>query len=322
VAFTIPDKGEGDSNIQSMLFQEDIEVLVAGLAGIDCVLDGLAVTGGADMTPAVAKGCVLSNRTLFAIAGADVTITTADATNPRIDLIVVNSSGALAVRAGTPAAAPKPPARTANDVVIAQVYVAANDTTIGSGSIVDRRVFPQSPVAIYRNTALTTTNTTNAAIEVLNKGASGLSVPDGLLATAGRRLRVRLAGNMLLNSGTPTVRLEILYGGTTFFSDISGAATADTDRSVWFIDFALVSTGSAAQVIVGQTLLGIIAAKTAPTTGLGDVWSTAQNHGAIYNTGTVNADNANRVLSVRITFSVSNSANELVVADALVELVL
>ncbi len=121
MAWTIPDDGEGDNTLQSLLFQEYLDVLVAGIQGIDCVLSGLAITGGADMTPAVAKGAVLSNGTMFAVAAADVTIGTADATNPRLDLIVVNSSGALAVRAGTAAANPKPPARTANDVVIGVV---------------------------------------------------------------------------------------------------------------------------------------------------------------------------------------------------------
>src|SRR3990172_7004755 len=138
--WTIPDKGEGDNDIQSILFQEYLECLVAGINGIDWVLSGLAVTGGVDMTPAVAKGAVLSNKTMFAVAAADVTITTADATNPRLDLIVVTSAGALAVRAGTPAAAPKPPARTANDVIIAVVYVPAGDTAIATSQIKDMRV--------------------------------------------------------------------------------------------------------------------------------------------------------------------------------------
>src|SRR6186713_1921520 len=116
MAFSPPDAGEGDNDIQSILFQEDIDVLVAGLQGIDCVLSGLAMTGGSDMTPDVAKGAVLTNGVLKAVAAASVTVGAADGSNPRIDLVVVTSSGALAVRAGTAASAPKPPARTANDV--------------------------------------------------------------------------------------------------------------------------------------------------------------------------------------------------------------
>ena len=324
MAFTIPDKGEGDNDLQSILFQEDLEVLVAGIAGIDCVLSGLDVTGGADMTPAVAKGAVLSNRTMFAVAAADVTITTADATNPRIDLIVVNSSGALAVRAGTPAAAPKPPARTANDVVIASVYVPANDTAIATSQIKDRRVFPQYPICIYKTTAAETTNTTAAAIEALNKANSGVTIPSGLFL-AGRILRVRLHGNMLLNSGTSTARLAILYGGTTMFSDISAASVNDTDRRPFWLDFCLVAQGNSDQALGGHTQIpDITTASTAPTTGLGDAWgigtANQETQTAFSGSAAVDSDAADRLLSVQVTFSVSNSAVELVVEGATVEL--
>lgn len=323
MAFTIPDAGEGDSNIQSILFQEDLEVLVAGIAGIDCVLSGLAVTGGSDMTPAVAKGAVLSNRTMFAVAAADVTIGAADATNPRIDLIVVNSSGALAVRAGTAAAAPKPPARTANDVVIAQVYVPANDTAIGDSQIKDRRVFPQYPICIYKTTTAETTNTTASAIEALNKANSGVTIPNGLFL-AGRILRVRMYGNFLVNSGTPTLRLVVSYGGTTMFSDISSTLVADTDRRPWFLDFDLVAQGNSDQALIGAFhKTDPDTTSTAPTTGIGDAWpeaTTNEGDSVFGGSASVDSDAANRLLSVTFTFDVSNASNELVVEGATVEL--
>lgn len=174
--WTIPDKGEGDNDLQSILFQESLDVLVAGLSGVDCVVSGCAVTGGADMTPAVASGVVISNGVWFSVTGADVTISTADATNPRLDLIVVNSSGALAVRAGTPAAAPKPPARTANDVVLALVYVPASDTTIATTQITDQRVvrddIARSPVYLRQDTTYTLTSQT-AAQKLFNASTNG-----------------------------------------------------------------------------------------------------------------------------------------------------
>jgi hypothetical protein len=316
--FTIPDKGEGASDLQSILFQEYIEVLAEGTRGLNCVLSGLAVTGGADMTPAVAKGAVLSNGTMYAVAAADVTITTADATNPRLDLIVVTSAGALAVRAGTPAAAPKPPNRTANDVVIAAVYIPANDTAIATNQIIDMRVIRDRDVTLYKTTTAETTNTTAAAIEALNKANSGVTIPNGLFL-AGKILRVRLGGNMLLNSGMPTVRVAILYGGTTMFSDVSGAAIADPDRMAWSLDFNLVAQGN-----VDQSLTGILAmgdfARYAQSPGIGDAFSTAQNIGPVSGEAAVDSDAANRLLSVQITFSVSNVNNELVVESASVEL--
>jgi hypothetical protein len=322
--WTIPDKGEGDNNIQSILFQEDLEVLADGISRTNCVLSGLVVTGGADMTPAVAKGSVLSNKVMFAVAAADVTITTADATNPRIDLIVVTSAGALAVRAGTAAAAPKPPARTANDVVIASVYVPANDTAIGTSQIYDRRVMAENgPICIYRTVAVETTNTTAALIEALNKANSGVTIPDGLFLS-GRVIRVRVGGNMLVNSGTPTVRLEVRYGGTTMYSFISAASVADADRRAWTLAFDLVAQANNDQAMYGYFILNdLVAAAPTPTAGIGS-WqtnsATAESPPAIAGAAAVDSNAANRLLSVGITFSVSNAANELVVEGATVEI--
>lgn len=147
MAFTIPDKGEGANDIQSILFQEHLDILVDGIGGLTGVLSGCAVTaqGSPDMTVAVAAGTVRSLGHWFAVTAGNATIGTADGTNPRIDLVVVTSSGAKAVRAGTAAAAPKPPVRTAGDVALAAIYVPASDTTIGSNQITDARaIIPQN----------------------------------------------------------------------------------------------------------------------------------------------------------------------------------
>lgn len=324
--WTVPDKGEGDNDLQSVLFQEYLEVLVAGINGLDCVLSGCAVTGGADMTPAVAKGAVLTNGVLKPVTAGDVTIGTADATNPRIDLIVVNSSGTKAVRAGTAAANPKPPARSANDVVLAAVYVPANDTTIGSSQITDLRVMrSQGPITIYKTVAAETTNNTSAAIEALNKANSGVTIPNGLFLS-GRTIRVRMGGNMLVNSGTPTITLAVLYGGTTLFADASVASVADADRLAWFLTFDLVAQANNDQALSGALLLQPAdVARAAATTGIGDLAfaNTSNRLGTVSFAGSaaVDSDAADRLLSVQITFNVANAANELVVESATVELV-
>ena len=322
MAFGLPDKGAGANDVQSIVFSEYLEALWAGIDGVDCVLSGCAVTAQAspDMTVAVAKGAVLTNGNLKPVTAGNVTISTADSTNPRLDLIVVNSSGTKAARTGTAAANPAPPARSANDVVLAVVYVPASDAAIQTNQISDMRLTrTQGPIVIYKTTTAETTNTTATAIEALNKANSGVTIPNGLFL-AGRVLRVRLGGNMLLNSGTPTVRVVIQYGGTVMFSDISAASTADTDRNPWFLDFDIVAQGNADQSLNGYLGMGIIAAKTAPTTGIGDAWSTAENIGPVSGAAAVDSDAADRLLSVQITFSVSNAANELVVESATVEL--
>lgn len=321
MAFTIPDKGEGQSDIQSILFQEYLDVLAAGVSGVDCVLSGLACTaqGAPDMTVAVAKGAALSNGAMFAVAAANATITAAHATNPRIDLVVITSAGAIAVRAGTAAAAPKPPSRTANDVVLAVVFVPANDTTISAAQIVDMRVErKQGPICVYRQTTVRTVNNSAAAIELLNAG-SGVTIPSGLFL-AGRVLRLRAGGNYLCNSGTPTVSIVIAYGGTTMFSDISAASTADADRSAWSINVDLIAQANNDQALAGTIDMGQIATKTAPTTGIGDAWGTTISNAPVSGSAAVDSNAANRVLSVQLTFSVANAANEVVVEGATLEL--
>lgn len=326
MAWTIPDKGEGDNDTQSILFQEYLDVLLAGIGGEDCVLAGCEITGGADMTPAVAKGAVLTDGMLKPVTAGDVTITAADGTHPRIDLIVVDSSGAKQVRAGTPAAAPKPPTRTTNDVVLASVYVPANDTSIESTKITDLRVVRvHGPLIVYKTVTAETTNTTTAVINALAKAAGGLTIPNGLFL-AGKTLRVRLGGNMLLNSGTATVRLIVVYGGTTMFSDISAASVNSATRRAWWVDFDLMAQGNADQTLSGSVQMNDpTIAPVAPTTGVGDAWglntAAQETQTAIGGSAAVDSDAADRLLQVQIQFNVSNAAVELVVESATVELI-
>lgn len=140
MAFTIPDKGEAAHDLQSVLFQEYIDILMAGLAGTECVISGCAVSASAGMQLSVAAGKVKSGNLAKVVSSATPTISAADATYPRLDFIFVNSSGVVAVRTGTPATNPKPPTKVSTDVVLAVVYVPANDTVIASNQIVDLRV--------------------------------------------------------------------------------------------------------------------------------------------------------------------------------------
>lgn len=247
MAWTIPDKGEGDSNLQSVLFQEYLDVLVAGLAGTDCVISGCAVTGGADMTPAVASGVVISNGAWFSVTGADVTIGTADATNPRLDLIVVNSSGALAVRAGTASATPKPPARSANDVVLAVAYVPANDTTIATTQLTDLRVIrddiARQPVIIRADATNTLTSTTTAQKVFASPTNGRITLDVGTYtfeAAIALTSMSATSGNATfdINGGTATLG-SILWHG--FGRDVAADGATGTLSGSWSADATLVA---------------------------------------------------------------------------------
>ena len=72
---------------------------------------------------------------------ADLTLAlaTADATNPRIDVVYADSAGALQKVTGTPAASPSEPGLPASALKLGVVRVAANATTIANSVIWDHR---------------------------------------------------------------------------------------------------------------------------------------------------------------------------------------
>lgn len=234
MAWTIPDDGEGANVIQSIVFQEYLDVLVAGVSGVDCVLSGCAVTaqGSPDMTCAVASGTALSNGIQRSVSGGNVTFGTADATNPRIDLVVVDSSGTKAVRAGTAAEWPKPPTRTANDVVLAAVLVLAGGTTIATNQIVDLRVLREYlinlPVsddgAALGSTSLKWSDLFLASGAVLNFNNGNVTVTHaaGVLTVAG--------GGVKLAAGTTTLAPLQLQSGTNLTTQLAGAVEFDGKR--------------------------------------------------------------------------------------------
>lgn len=84
-------------------------------------------------------------------------ITTANPSNPRIDLIVATVSDAyytgslnqvaFQVIAGTPAASPVAPSVPTNSIALAQVYVGAAVTSITTSNITDQRILSTSPIA-------------------------------------------------------------------------------------------------------------------------------------------------------------------------------
>lgn len=142
MAWGVPNKGDGLNDIQSIVFKQYIDTIVAGIS-TDYVISGCAVTaqGSPDMTVAVASGSVLSNSVVRTVGGGNQSISTANATLPRLDMVVVNSAGSLAVREGTASATPAPASLSANDVLLAVIYIPAALTAITNSHIVDLRIF-------------------------------------------------------------------------------------------------------------------------------------------------------------------------------------
>jgi hypothetical protein len=132
------------------------------------------------------------------------TISASDITSPRIDLIVatVNDaqySGSLnsvvfAVVTGTPGAGQ--PATPSNSIVLAQIAVAANATTITNSNITDRRV--------YTSTSL------------LNPITAGTTSAAPMKLTAGTNLSTAVGGS-------------VEYDGAAFYATPNSAATNTTN---------------------------------------------------------------------------------------------
>jgi hypothetical protein len=147
MAFGIPNQADaGASALQSAVDAGDFDILVEAYNG-DGVISGGAVTTSCGLALAVASGVAMVNGARVTIGSGTVTISTADACDPRIDLIHVTCGGVKTVTAGTAAAVPVYPAVPANSAVLAAVFVPAADTVIATAQIIDKRVIIQNIAA-------------------------------------------------------------------------------------------------------------------------------------------------------------------------------
>lgn len=124
--------------------------------GQNAVISGLAVTErseGANMSVDVAAGNYRAGGTKVTKGSkTNVSIDTADAINPRKDIIVADSAGNITAVAGTPEAAdpsnltgpetlaPKPEDIPSDKIILAEIWVGAGITAIHTADITDRRV--------------------------------------------------------------------------------------------------------------------------------------------------------------------------------------
>lgn len=316
---TIPDKGEGASDVQSQLFQEYWDAReAADVDPRDCVVFGCGVTSNNDMSPSVAKGGILSNGVLLPVTAGTVTFGTADATNPRLDLIVANSSGTKAVRAGTPVAytpgtsTPKPPNRSANDVILCEGLILNGATVIDATKLIDKRNIRNSRILVYKSATAVVFNNTNTIQTYFT-----LTLPNGMLL-ANKHLDVRCGGDYLSNSGTGTWTLTISYGGTAMYTSTTVATAADTDRKPWDLDFRLSGVSSTSQVLTGNLRFGTPGTVTYPSGQVGVGGMNVATHviPPIFGTAAVDSDAADRTLTVQWTMSVNNAAVETALRSA------
>lgn len=135
-------------------FDNDLNAIVDGIKG-NGVISGLSVAERASPTMGVtvAVGYAKIGEKLVTLSSAtNVTVTTADGTHPRKDVISIDSSGSLTCTAGTPGAAspsgltgpdalnPIPPNIPSGELILGEIWVAASVATILDAVITDRRM--------------------------------------------------------------------------------------------------------------------------------------------------------------------------------------
>lgn len=109
---------------------------------------GLKVSAGFAVVASTASN-IQAGYITGSMASVTLTVATASATNPRVDLVVIavnengdnTSTGYIDIIEGTAAASPVAPALPDNALALAAINVAANATSISSANISDRRAY-------------------------------------------------------------------------------------------------------------------------------------------------------------------------------------
>ncbi len=123
-------------------FANDFNAVVRdALAGSTLVESGCTVSDGGtnDLSLDVASGEVVVNSTDASVSSQSVTLGSANADNPRYDLVVADDTGAASVVAGTASSTPQAPSIPSDSVLLAVVEVTAGASGVTDADIYDAR---------------------------------------------------------------------------------------------------------------------------------------------------------------------------------------
>jgi hypothetical protein len=138
MSFTIPNYADAFNTAQAGPDKVDFDIFTSA-SGYTGVSTGGAVTFSSALIFNVAAGNGLISGDPVVWAAGSVTLNAADASNPRFDLVSVKNDSTLNKTTGTAAVAPVFPAIPASSMILAAIYVPANETTSQSNRIVDKR---------------------------------------------------------------------------------------------------------------------------------------------------------------------------------------
>lgn len=199
----------------------------------------VAADSPASMYLRVTAGRANINGTMRGYPNQRVQIATADATNPRIDLIsALQSTNVIQVTTGTPGSSPSAPSLPADSITLAEVAVGAAVSSISSGDITDTRVRQpfanasiqsrslnhnklevRTALAKIISTGSTASNTRSFTVGVIRPDGSDLNADDGAVSVE--------------------IRIAVAAAGT-----VSGAGydLTDADWTMWVDDSTVIAT--------------------------------------------------------------------------------
>lgn len=276
--FTVPNDSSSYADQQSEVHEADFQIMAQGHAATG-VLSGCAVTaqGSPDQTVAVAAGQALVNGIPVSVTAGNVSMAAADGSNPRYDLVTIDSAGTKGKVDGTAAANPDKPDVPANKTVIAEVWRPTSDNTIETDKIVDKRLFVNAPA---KKNALAPTG---ALIESFSR-VDGVAMGNQNALSTGVMLAVAfdLPYNLLITSITFMSAGTALGTGTHqifgIFDDSAGTSsgtarallrgTSDDTSTAWgtFTAKTLTLSSTYTTVRAGLHYVGILVAATTPPT--------------------------------------------------------
>ena len=196
-------------------------------------------------------------------ASVTASIATANATNPRIDLVCLTVNDAyytgstnnivVNVVTGTPASSPAVPSTPANSIALAQVYVGAAVTSIVNANITDVRVTVTSNIISANNIAINsqtgTTYTTVLAdnsklITLANASAIAVTIPpySSVAYPIGAQITFAQYG-----AGQPTIS-----GGSGVTIVSTGATAATPKLRVQYSTATAIQTSTNTWLVVGD----------------------------------------------------------------------
>lgn len=204
------------------------------VAGQDDELEVYTASAGEGMQVRVKTGqALVDNHRAWVTSEKVLTISAADSTNPRIDLIVLRATYGnrgqsritIATKEGTPAASPEAPELTQTtggtyEVVLAQIAVSAGTTNILPENITDLRfIYHLSGVAAtsFSGNALTVQNDWEYRCSDTSLSSLAITLPDNPSDI--------WQCSVVFSSGSSFSGISFLRNGTTYTPKLQGVST-------------------------------------------------------------------------------------------------